>query len=1130
MELPQLDFSTDDTATGFRLQRFELLNWGTFHRHVWRIDPQGRNSLLTGDIGSGKSTLVDALTTLLVPHNRIVYNKAAGAEGKERSLYSYVRGEYKSEQDALTQNARAVALRDESSYTVLLAHFHNAGFDQHATLAQVFWLKGGQQNPERFFVFAERALSITEHFSDFGSDILDLKKRLRRARGVQVLDHFKDYATRFRQMFGIQQEKALELFYQTVSMKSVGNLTEFVRRHMLERFDVEARIEALRRAFDNLNRAHEAVLKAKAQIERLQPLVADGGRHAELVAEIQALTVCREALEPWFAGHRVRLTEARIRRLEAEMAKVQRRIDSLQAQLRELAVQEDSLRAGIDDHGGSRLRAIDQDIARLQPERERRRDTRGRYLAHARALELVQAQDEGGFHAVRESAGAALQGLGLESQALGERKTDLAVELRGLKDRGGELEQELDSLRSRRSNIPRRNLEIRARIAEDLGLDEDALPFVGELLQVDEQEVQWEGAVERLLHNFGLSLLVPEEHYPAVSRYVDRTRLRGRLVYYRVKPGEGRSAVRPSDPRALHRKLRIRPDSPFYIWLETWLLEHFDHACCERLEDFHRLPKAITVQGQIKTGGRRYEKDDRHDLHDRSRYVLGWSNEQKIRALETQLDSLVQEITGGARAIQALAQQLETLGRRRDHARDLLNIEHFADIHWEAVAAQIQALQDEKKHIEESSDTLHDLRTRLRMVQGAMRKKREKDGAQREEKGQLHSRLDIARTELAQAEQRVADWPQEARRETEPRLETLFTDLPERSEPTLVNLDKQQTLLRQHIQGAIDRFAGQRDRLRDKLISAMQNYKRDYPAETQEVDAAVQALGEYRLMLDELESEGLPRHEQRFRAMLKEETIQGVAMFQAQLEKEQREIGDKIETINRSLGEIEYDPGTYIMLVMDRTADPEIREFQQQLRQVLSGSLDEEELYTEEKFLQVKDVIERFNGREGRVDLDRRWTRKVTDVRNWFGFSASERFREDDEEKEFYSDTAGKSGGQKEKLAYTILASALAYQFGLEWGSERSRSFRFVVIDEAFGKGSDESTRYALELFRKLKLQLLIVTPLQKIHVIEDYINAVHFVHNEGGRNTVLRNLTVEEYRAEKLKHLDLDTRKRMTQ
>ena len=37
-----------------------VLNWGTFHQHVWDIAPEGHNALLTGDIGSGKSTLVDA--------------------------------------------------------------------------------------------------------------------------------------------------------------------------------------------------------------------------------------------------------------------------------------------------------------------------------------------------------------------------------------------------------------------------------------------------------------------------------------------------------------------------------------------------------------------------------------------------------------------------------------------------------------------------------------------------------------------------------------------------------------------------------------------------------------------------------------------------------------------------------------------------------------------------------------------------------------------------------------------------------------------------------------------------------------------------------------------------------------
>ncbi|MCC6275600.1 MAG: AAA family ATPase, partial [Leptospiraceae bacterium] len=70
------EFASDDAQTGYRLDRMEVLNWGTFDNQIWKIEPNGFNSLLTGDIGSGKSTLVDAITTLLVQHNRITYNKA----------------------------------------------------------------------------------------------------------------------------------------------------------------------------------------------------------------------------------------------------------------------------------------------------------------------------------------------------------------------------------------------------------------------------------------------------------------------------------------------------------------------------------------------------------------------------------------------------------------------------------------------------------------------------------------------------------------------------------------------------------------------------------------------------------------------------------------------------------------------------------------------------------------------------------------------------------------------------------------------------------------------------------------------------------------------------------------------
>jgi uncharacterized protein YPO0396 len=243
----------------------------------------------------------------------------------------------------------------------------------------------------------------------------------------------------------------------------------------------------------------------------------------------------------------------------------------------------------------------------------------------------------------------------------------------------------------------------------------------------------------------------------------------------------------------------------------------------------------------------------------------------------------------------------------------------------------------------------------------------------------------------------------------------------------------------------------------------------------------VDAADEYRSMLGQLQADDLPRFEARFKELLNENTIREVAGFQSQLAREQQTIRERVERINGSLEQIDYNPGRFILLEMQDNPDVEIRDFKQELRACTEGALtgSDDEQYSEAKFLQVKMIIERFRGREGQTEPDRRWTAKVTDVRNGFLFSASERWREDGVEHEHYSDSGGKSGGQKEKLAYTVLAASLAYQFGLEWGAVRSRSFRFVVDRRGFRRGSDESA-LRLELFKRLNLQLLIVTLLQK--------------------------------------------------
>lgn len=125
-------------------------------------------------------------------------------------MRSYVLGYYKTERGEAGLAAKPVALRDHNSYSVILGHFHNEGYRQDVTLAQGFWLRDAQGQPDRFYVVSDRPLTVAGDFADFGSDLNDLRKLLRADPHVRLYDHFPPYGADFRRRFGIESEQAMD--------------------------------------------------------------------------------------------------------------------------------------------------------------------------------------------------------------------------------------------------------------------------------------------------------------------------------------------------------------------------------------------------------------------------------------------------------------------------------------------------------------------------------------------------------------------------------------------------------------------------------------------------------------------------------------------------------------------------------------------------------------------------------------------------------------------------------------------------------------------------------------------------------------------------------------------------------
>ena len=87
----------------------------------------------------------------------------------------------------------------------------------------------------------------------------------------------------------------------------------------------------------------------------------------------------------------------------------------------------------------------------------------------------------------------------------------------------------------------------------------------------------------------------------------------------------------------------------------------------------------------------------------------------------------------------------------------------------------------------------------------------------------------------------------------------------------------------------------------------------------------------------------------------------------------------------------------------------------------------------------------------------------------------------------------------------------VAAQFGITREGKNSRSLRFIAVDESFSNQDEDKATYLMELCRQLHLQLLVVTPSDKIQVVQDYIAHVHLVQRVEDRHSVIYNMTIKE-------------------
>lgn len=1091
----------------WRLDRIEVVNWGTFQgHHVIEVPRKG--FLLTGHSGSGKSSVVDAVTAVLTPRVKATFNTAAAdasARGGDRTVLTYVRGAYSrgADEDSGEITTRYLRPPKDTSgkerggtWSGLLLRYSNGGGEQ-AHLVKLFHAKRGASasaDVHELHLLTQEPLQLLD-LQPYAKDGLK-ERELKKARPeAYVHKQHARFAARFSRVLGLTGERAALLLHRTQSAKNLGSLDDLFRGFMLdepETFDLADRAVE---QFTELSEAHQAVVRAREQVAHLEPLEGELEAYDDAADLERRTRVQADALDDFTHGWKLDLTRAA--RDEAGMS-----ADSAEADHQQVSTALESAdqrvrdaRAAVDARGGAQLEALEE---KAQTRQESLRDAQTQFdrlktrlgtvglpvpenqaemaQLHRSAAELLADKEAA---TTRSRAGA---------QEMMGRKAHVQARLTGVVD-------ELDAMKRNRSNVGHKLMEARSRIATAAGLPERSLPFAAELMQVRSEHSSWTGAVERVLRPLSTVILVPTAHEVMVTAAVDAHHLGTRIKVTAI-PAEMPSPPKPTSEESLVYKVEVSPGVSASVrdWLHHELSRRFDFPCVETAQELAGLDRGVTRAGQVKRGRRSYEKDDSSRIDDRSRWILGFTNDQKVEHFVQLRRDLDAEMAAADRELGAMMREHEAqLARTRA-------LEEVAEIEWsqvdvesrrrsleEAQQARVALLADDGDLRAAQQRLTQSEQTRATAAQNERDAARRMAGAQSELERLTRTVLELQAQEAGVVE-----------KEVQAALRHEFAAHRTQRTVTHTSVETDARKVAGALHARIDVAAERQNQSGRRILKIMMTFRTQWPAAAADLGAEVESRSGYLVILESLRADRLPDFEQRFFRMLREQSQQNIGLLAERIRSAPREIRRRVDPINGSLLRSQFATGRYLQIQVAESRPAVVKEFLADLNTITTGVLavEDEPAEAERRFQLLARIMGQLGSSES---ADRTWRRHCLDTRRHVRFLGLEQ-DPDGVVVDWYDSGRGRSGGQKQKLVVFCLAAALRYQ--LTRATDELPSYASIVMDEAFDKADTRFTRMALDIFTEFGFHMILATPLKMLQVLEDYVGGMTLITSPDGQSS----------------------------
>lgn len=1087
-------------------EEMELVNWGGFDG-ARRIRFHTGSTLLSGASGTGKSTLLDAYTAVMMPSD-VPFNGASNdavgrARGTEqRSLVSYLRGQTDITLDT-EGTQRAQVMRGDGRATwggVAVTFVSDDG--QSFTVARLYLVPAtARMNgdvTQRLFTFDGR-LSLAD-FEPLAAEQFQPAKLRAAKPGLTVFDTYGAFAARLFARLGIganaDGDKALRLLARVQAGHQIRTVDDLYKQMVLEEPATFAAADQALAHFDHLADTYRRMLDEHTRERILEPIPEAWDRLCTARATITQIDTFGVGAPP---GTHTPLGLWSLRRhadtIEAAITANRQSVEPLKAALakahEQMAVLLDQLAAAKQqyaDAGGDDVDALARRAAEAEDLVQVRQAALERLVAQVGAV-LPDGADLSLEETFTELV-AAGNLFRAEYEALRRPLMDRAEALQrqvwGAHQELADVRADLESLAGRATRIPRAMEELREQVCAATGMSARDLPYLAELVDVRPEESQWRTAVETVLAASARLLLVPADRFEAFSAAIDPLPLRGLIRFAAADLGRPDQSRAPADTVA--GKLTFK-DSPFRGWVTAHLADPGRNATC--VPDSSGLAGPglrVTPAGQTRRG--------RQGTHGRSdqRNILGFTNDDLVAELTARRDELADALDGVDRQRTAVRDELNALEARHG-AFQVLSGAEFTQIDLRGPAATAAELHEAIERLHTGNDRLAELgalfdeinaraeeeNTRIVLTRDAIRQLDEKWAALVEDKDRVVDEL----TTMENA-QVVVLTPEQS---TE--LDVHFEAACDDDDPgDLARWWQHLHSLRKRLEAAQQAARTELERARKELERAFEMYRETFK-ETN-LGVSVDSYPDYAAILEEVRAVGLATRRTEWRRALMRWSGEDLVPLAQAMSTAVSEIEDRLGPVNDILANLAFGSGgDRLGMRLRRLNRDQVSRFRRQLADLSSGATVDLPDHLMEARFQALDAFMAQLRPIGDPRHDSKVANRVEllDVRRQVEIRA-ERYPQGrpDIVQATYTSLGSKSGGETQELIAFIVGAALRYRLGDE---HRPRPrFAPVFLDEGFIKADAEFASRAVGAWKALGFQLIVAAPMDKVAALEPHMDA----------------------------------------